>query len=134
MVAGTQSLVPPKLGISSQDPAKNHVLRSSPFRQITIEKEKCLRCPTPTSTHPLREASDEGERRYRRQGLTTLESLFDEDVLTKQPSLSLRRISEMQSEIDHNWSQIESAVNIVCPEPLSSHTELTTNNSNNSNQ
>ncbi|KAH9454924.1 hypothetical protein Pst134EA_022413 [Puccinia striiformis f. sp. tritici] len=57
--------------------------------------------------------------RLRRQ-LTTLESLFDEDVLTKQPSLSLRRISEMQSEIDHNWSQIESAVNIVCPEPLSS--------------
>ncbi|KAI9609266.1 hypothetical protein H4Q26_007214 [Puccinia striiformis f. sp. tritici PST-130] len=62
--------------------------------------------------------------------LTTLSLLLDD--LWKEPESILKRIAELQPEIDHNVAQIKSAIQVVCPDALSSSTKQMTNSSNNS--
>ncbi|KAI9609270.1 hypothetical protein H4Q26_007220 [Puccinia striiformis f. sp. tritici PST-130] len=50
--------------------------------------------------------------------LTTLSLLLDD--VGKEPESILKRIAELQPEIDHNVAQIKSAVDVVCPDALSS--------------
>ncbi|KAH9458107.1 hypothetical protein MJO28_005169 [Puccinia striiformis f. sp. tritici] len=50
--------------------------------------------------------------------LTTLSLLLDD--LWKEPESILKRIAELQPEIDHNVAQIKSAIQVVCPDALSS--------------
>ncbi|KAA1073677.1 hypothetical protein PGT21_022323 [Puccinia graminis f. sp. tritici] len=53
------------------------------------------------------------------QQLDTLLLSLDEEGLQKDPGTKLELIFEMPSKIDHTFTQIKSASQLICPEPLS---------------